>query len=172
VLSTFQAPDLGGINLGMYLIFHNFYIVMQNFIHDVYISFHFENYNFPGAANRSQVGEFWGRKFRWTSHLPSRETLYTLKFTDDKLADECLEKLNAIKLKADDDGETVEGGLFALLQHNVAKDHKLQRLWDQGTTVPDWVDWKQIERGQEIFYRYGMANSSAVCDSFLTKTLF
>jgi hypothetical protein len=90
----------------------------------------------------------------------------------DQLADECLEKLNAIKLKADDDGETVEGGLFALLQHNVAKDHKLQRLWDQVTTVPDLVDWKQIERGQEIFYRYGMANLSAVCDSFLTKTVF
>lgn len=26
------------------------------------------------------------------------------------------------------------------------------------TTVPDWVDWEQIARGQDVFYRYGGAN--------------
>jgi hypothetical protein len=31
-------------------------------------------------------------------------------------------------------------------------------LLEQAKTVPAWVDWKQIERGQLIFYRYAMAN--------------
>lgn len=34
----------------------------------------------------------------------------------------------------------------------------MKELWDQLNTVPDWVDWEQLERGQDVFYRYGGAN--------------
>lgn len=128
------------------------------------------NFIWAGSTNRPQVREFWGRRFQWTSRHPSSEILHALKFTYDELADECLEKLNSIQLQADH-GETVGRDLFVLLQQHAANDHKLQTLWDQVTSVPDWVDWGQIERGQEVFYRYGMANLSAVGDPILDQHL-
>ncbi|PNS16744.1 hypothetical protein CAC42_4708 [Sphaceloma murrayae] len=48
--------------------------------------------------------------------------------------------------------------LFALLRDHRHNDPILTELWDQITHVPDWVDWDQIARGQDVFYRYGGAN--------------
>ncbi|KAG9249019.1 hypothetical protein BJ878DRAFT_531504 [Calycina marina] len=31
---------------------------------------------------------------------------------------------------------------------------KLKELWDEATEVPEWVDWEQIDRGQQVFYSY------------------
>ncbi|EKG10979.1 hypothetical protein MPH_11982 [Macrophomina phaseolina MS6] len=47
--------------------------------------------------------------------------------------------------------------LYALLCENKDKDEKLAQLWQQVNTVPEWVDWEQIKRGQDVFYRYGSA---------------
>lgn len=47
--------------------------------------------------------------------------------------------------------------LYALLYQNKHKDEKLAQLWDEVNTVPEWVDWDQIKRGQDVFYRYGSA---------------
>lgn len=45
--------------------------------------------------------------------------------------------------------------LYALLEEHRASDPKLSELWTEVNTVPAWVDWEQIERGQDVFYRYG-----------------
>ena len=45
--------------------------------------------------------------------------------------------------------------LYALLRDNYSSDSILEELWVQCNTVPEWVDWEQIARGQEVFYRYG-----------------
>lgn len=45
--------------------------------------------------------------------------------------------------------------LYALLRDHADSDETLQLLWTEVNTVPDWVDWDQIARGQEVFYRYG-----------------
>lgn len=49
--------------------------------------------------------------------------------------------------------------LYALLKEHAAtgNDPLLTEFWKDVTTVPDWVDWNQIARGQEVFYRYGGA---------------
>lgn len=47
--------------------------------------------------------------------------------------------------------------LYAILKDNVEGDELLQEFWDEVNTVPEWVDWAQIERGQDVFYRYGGA---------------
>ncbi|KAF4542966.1 Tat pathway signal sequence [Lasiodiplodia theobromae] len=47
--------------------------------------------------------------------------------------------------------------LYALLRDNADKDEKLGELWREVNTVPAWVDWEQIKRGQDVFYRYGSA---------------
>ncbi|KAK4555555.1 hypothetical protein LTR86_007308 [Recurvomyces mirabilis] len=48
--------------------------------------------------------------------------------------------------------------LYMILQDHLDKDELLQRFWKEATTIPDWVDWEQIRRGQDVFYRYGAAN--------------
>jgi hypothetical protein len=45
--------------------------------------------------------------------------------------------------------------LYTLLRDHSGEDEVLQQLWKQVNTVPDWVDWEQIARGQDVFYRYG-----------------
>ena len=47
--------------------------------------------------------------------------------------------------------------LYLLLRDNHTSHPILQRLWDETTTIPSWVDWSQIARGQDVFYRYGAA---------------
>jgi hypothetical protein len=47
--------------------------------------------------------------------------------------------------------------LYAILRENREGDALLEEFWDEVNTVPDWVDWAQIERGQDVFYRYGGA---------------
>jgi hypothetical protein len=45
--------------------------------------------------------------------------------------------------------------LYALLKEHHASNAKLDQLWQEVNTIPDWVDWEQIARGQDVFYRYG-----------------
>lgn len=45
--------------------------------------------------------------------------------------------------------------LYALLRDHAAHDSTLNALWMEVTTPPPWVDWAQIARGQDCFYRYG-----------------
>ena len=45
--------------------------------------------------------------------------------------------------------------LYVLLRENAANNQVLGALWKEVNTVPVWVDWPQISRGQEVFYRYG-----------------
>lgn len=47
--------------------------------------------------------------------------------------------------------------LYLLFHDNHASHTKLQQLWDEVNTTPAWVDWAQILRGQDVFYRYGGA---------------
>lgn len=47
--------------------------------------------------------------------------------------------------------------LYQLLQDNHSKHPKLDELWTEVNTIPPWVDWAQIARGQDVFYRYGAA---------------
>ena len=48
--------------------------------------------------------------------------------------------------------------LYAVLRDHLETDELLQRFWLEVTTPPPWVDWAQIQRGQDVFYRYGGAN--------------
>lgn len=45
--------------------------------------------------------------------------------------------------------------LYALLATHHTTDTTLHTLWSQLHTIPPWVDWSQIARGQAVFYRYG-----------------
>lgn len=45
--------------------------------------------------------------------------------------------------------------LYLLLRENALSDEAARLLWAQVNTVPSWVCWDQIARGQDCFYRYG-----------------
>jgi len=117
----------------------------------------------------------WGYVFEWTDDHLTKEASEPLKYSCDTLADECIEALDRISppigsalprnrervvepdLKTDGGNHPPARDLYLLLRDNVDKDASLKKLWDQVNTVPDWVDWEQIQRGQDTFYRYGAA---------------
>ena len=55
------------------------------------------------------------------------------------------------------DEQLLEGkrDFYVLLRENAFNDETLGRLWAEVNTVPSWVCWDQIARGQDCFYRYG-----------------
>lgn len=106
-----------------------------------------------------------------------------MKHSYDQLADQALQRLDAIsppqKPRLPRTGTELEAAakssqdapskaenaaippardLYLLLRDNADGDDILRQLWDEVNTVPDWVDWDQISRGQDVFYRYGSAN--------------
>lgn len=118
----------------------------------------------------------WGYTFQWTRTHFTQEQLHPLKYSYDTLADECLNRLDEIsppqnaelprnsgKLpSAKEESGAIKRDLYALLRDHADEDVKLGQLWDEVTTMPKWVDWDQISRGQDVFYRYGGAALTAV----------
>jgi len=98
------------------------------------------------------------------------KTMHPLRFTYDKAGDECLERLyhlspatnpaSSTKFEKQEQAESPPSrpDLFALLRENHSSDPVLSKFWNDVTKVPQWVDWAQISRGQDVFYRYGGAN--------------
>jgi hypothetical protein len=128
--------------------------------------------NFLGLKTKGQPNRrtAWGYTFDWTELHQTKEQLHPQTYNYDVLGSECLERLDNFQtdtsqLKVLDkkapNGTSPEPSttshrrdLYALLQHHADEDDKLQKLWLQVNTVPDWVDWEQLERGQDVFYRY------------------
>lgn len=118
----------------------------------------------------------WGHTFQWTPEHLTTEELHPLKYSYDVLAEECLNRLdelsppasaalprNQSRLPEKDNGKsTPKRDLYKLLEEHSSTDEKLGELWKEVNTIPEWVDWKQIERGQEVFYRYGGPALTAV----------
>lgn len=104
----------------------------------------------------------WGYRFQWTDLHHSAAQMRPMIYTYDSLADECLSRLDEIapaipKGAGENKGKgKPKRDLYGLLRENANKDKKLQELWTEVNTVPEWVNWEQIGRGQEVFYRYGL----------------
>lgn len=105
----------------------------------------------------------WGYSFTWTDqHLPRAET-EPLRQQYDTLGSAALERLQAIRASL---LETAKANgtnppptdLYALLQAHHTHDDVLAQFWAETHTVPEWVDWAQLARGQRVFYRYAVAN--------------
>jgi hypothetical protein len=114
--------------------------------------------------------EYWGVRFKWTSKHLTPEQLEPLVRSYDTVATEAVEKLEDIislytkSLPKDVNTErTIKPNeeknprwdLYELIQEHASKDEKIGNLWTEINTIPEWVDWDQIERGQKIFFRYG-----------------
>lgn len=131
----------------------------------------------PFRKNDENTRHVWGYTFQWTSNHMTEPELYPLKYLYDELGEECLNRLDKIcppisgELPRNQSRVPVKDNvkpspkrdLYALLRDNASKDEKLGELWDEVNTIPEWVDWDQIVRGQDVFYRYGGVALTAVC---------
>ncbi|KAG8424882.1 hypothetical protein J3458_001638 [Metarhizium acridum] len=106
---------------------------------------------------------YWDYTFEWTDkHMAANElNSWILKY--DSLADNCNEILTKLMHSSHSDaGNIFKRDSYALLQENHKSDPRLSELWTQINTVPDWVDWAQIQRGQDIYWRYLIPISNAL----------
>lgn len=122
-----------------------------------------------------EVLNSYGYTFRLTKHHMTPAQLDPLKHKYDVVGSEASEILDAMypppppragwynqnSKKTNNNGGSGDTNsaptgrdTYALLRDNAAADPKLQRLWDEVNAVPEWVDWEQIRRGQDVFYRY------------------
>ncbi|KAK3686519.1 hypothetical protein LTR37_019727 [Vermiconidia calcicola] len=124
----------------------------------------------------------WGYTFELTEKHMTLQECKPLRHSYDCLGEEVLDRLNEISppqrkelprhnskftAKLDKDGAVQNTepeapkdpprDLYATLRDHVEEDELLKRFWQEVTTVPPWVDWDQIQRGQDVFYRYGGA---------------
>ncbi|KAI0203090.1 hypothetical protein F4808DRAFT_418994 [Astrocystis sublimbata] len=103
----------------------------------------------------------WGVKFQWTSqHIPQQQLL-SLIHVYDKVAADAVDRLSEIgsppiaEPPHEADEKKPYRGMYELLQEHASRDEKIGKLWSDINTVPEWVDWEQLERGQKVFFRYG-----------------
>lgn len=99
----------------------------------------------------------WGHEFIWTNQHPQIEDIRNMLYTYDDLAIEGLNRIDAISPPGPKDGRKCplsQRDLYALLKEHSQSDEVLGKLWSQVTTIPDWVDWEQIERGQRLVFQY------------------
>lgn len=115
-------------------------------------------------STNAKICKCWGYTFEWIDGLHSSvEQLHSIMLNYDKLVDECLDRLDEIsppgsartESTGSTDIKTPKRDLYSLLEKHAKDDPKLDELWSEINTVPDWVDWEQIKRGQEVFFRYG-----------------
>lgn len=135
---------------------------------------------FFSSRDTRDTRTIWGHTFEWTPEHLTKEQMRPLTMTYDVLAAECLDRLDKLSPppsetppppppppqvpddKPPDSSSTekprahARRDLYALLSQHHASDPKLTSLWTQLHTVPDWVDWAQISRGQDVFARYGV----------------
>ena len=100
----------------------------------------------------------WNHTFQWTDKHFTPHELFPLRQETDDLAVAAVARLQEImaKEKRIDTGQScpIRFDMYSALKTHHNSDTILQQLWEEVNTVPDWVDWNQIERGQQFLYRY------------------
>ena len=94
----------------------------------------------------------WNYSFQWTENHLSPQRMKPLRYQYDELGSAALEQLQKISARNDSAKDKQAPrerlDLYALLRDNHETDPVLKKFWDEVHTVPDWVHWDQIERGQ------------------------
>lgn len=118
------------------------------------------------SSSQPQAGDrisSWGYSFSWTRDHLSREELEPLRQQYDTSAANALERLQAIRATLMEESKAKgtsppPSDLYVLLRDHRGDDDILAKFWTEVNTVPEWVDWEQLQRGQQFFYRYAIAN--------------
>ena len=117
----------------------------------------------------SNTRKAWGYSFQLTNEHLTEDQMHPMKFSYDTLGDKAYTILNGLSqpqakqntariISSKNAGKKStewERDLYVLLRDKADTDEILSKLWREVNTVPSWVDWAQIARGQDCFYRYG-----------------
>ncbi|CAM1509938.1 Fc.00g002730.m01.CDS01 [Cosmosporella sp. VM-42] len=102
----------------------------------------------------------WGHKFNWTpDHLTAPKITHLL-YSYDRLATDALDRIDHISPPISKSWSCPHGAgegqrdLLTLLKKHATEDDVLGELWKEASTVPEWVDWEQIERGQKVVNQF------------------
>lgn len=128
----------------------------------------------PLRKSDAHTRTVFGYTFQLTKHHLTPDQMDPMKQSYDMLGEQALERLDVISpplrsaprrnkdeakpaLNPTGEHPPEEGkrDLYILLRQNAVSDQVLGRLWAEVNTVPPWVCWDQIARGQDCFYRYG-----------------
>ena len=130
----------------------------------------------PFRKSDADTRSAWGYTFQLTDDHPTPKQMDSMKHCYDILGEKALQRLSSIsppvrstlppnsnidQANSPDSrgssGPPPDGkrDLYLLLKQNASNDEILGQLWAQVNTVPSWVCWDQIARGQDCFYRYG-----------------
>ncbi|KAH7016259.1 uncharacterized protein B0I36DRAFT_377845 [Microdochium trichocladiopsis] len=98
-------------------------------------------------------------RYTWSKlHWP-KSHLEPLRQEYDELGSAALGKLQELsRTQTSSTSPPERTDLLALLKQFHPSDHTLSAFWHELNTVPEWVDWAQLARGQHFFYRYAPAN--------------
>jgi hypothetical protein len=111
------------------------------------------------ASDEGDIQDIWGYKFRWTELHLTEEQISPTRYTYDTLGEEVLDRIHAQqKLKSGSNGISASQAaghkedLYESLKEAALskEDDVLTKFWNDIHTVPEWVDWKQIKRGQDV----------------------
>ncbi|KAL8695178.1 MAG: hypothetical protein Q9218_000346 [Villophora microphyllina] len=117
----------------------------------------------------------WGYTFQVTAQHLTKEDTAAMKMSYDMLGEAACDRLNSLYPPASHKQEMAQASessgaeirpdstevksrkrdMFTLLRDHAQEDEVLSDLWTEVNTIPPWVCWEQIARGQEVFYRYG-----------------
>lgn len=117
----------------------------------------------PPHSNAGDRISKWGYSFTWTDRHLSREKTEPLRQQFDTLSAIALERLQSIRSSLLEDSKAKgtsppSNDLYTILRDYHREDDVLTQLWNETHTVPDWVNWGQLERGQRFLHRYIIAN--------------
>ncbi|KAI5305408.1 hypothetical protein KEM56_004526 [Ascosphaera pollenicola] len=117
----------------------------------------------------------WDYSFTWSAHHLTPEQLHPLKFSYDKVADNCLASLQSSPPSSSSSSTSQAKptqccaiDYYTLLCETHHTDAALTRFWTDVHSVPSWVNWPQIARGQEVFHRYSLPLTRALNSLSLT----
>ncbi|KAF5024509.1 hypothetical protein F66182_3449 [Fusarium sp. NRRL 66182] len=114
---------------------------------------------FKDAAAGEQLQTIGNHTFKWTDqHIPKYHT-DPLRYKCDELGAAAVKRIQEIHEQLRQEVRNVgRADLFETLRQHQGQDEVLSQLWQEVHSVPYWVEWEQIARGQRFFYRYALAN--------------
>jgi hypothetical protein len=111
------------------------------------------------SSDDKAIHDIWGYKFRWTDLHLTEGQQKPLRCTYDTAGEDVLVRVQALqKLHAAKNGVPAtkgglrKGDLYESLKAIALtkEDAVVTKFWEDVHTVPEWVDWDQIRRGQDV----------------------
>ncbi|CAI6099302.1 unnamed protein product [Clonostachys chloroleuca] len=108
-----------------------------------------------GARTNGESVNWYGFKFSWTPYHQMPDELSHYLYTFDHLSAQALDALDSLCPSSRKDNPHSKD-TFNILKECAHEDPHVRELLQEIHTVPHWIDWDQIERGQRVLWRYAL----------------